>query len=94
MAVEEHGGGAQFVRLRFWPHWRRMAPFVGLQLTLQGLALWAASDSATAVVAILAIGALLLSVLSIRDFSHSMAALEDAWAAQAGTGEQSATSAA
>jgi hypothetical protein len=51
MAVEDHGGGAQSVRLRFWP--RIGGRGVALALALAGLGALAARDGALAAAALL-----------------------------------------
>jgi GT2 family glycosyltransferase len=65
MAVEEHGGGKQLVRLRSWPKCSGIG--IATALLLAGLSLGAALDRAWAACAILGVVAMLLTVWAIRD---------------------------
>jgi hypothetical protein len=61
MAIEEHGGGKQLVRLRSWP---RIAPAaLGLTVVFALLAAWAAIDQAWLASAILGVVGMLLGIL-------------------------------
>jgi GT2 family glycosyltransferase len=71
MAVEEHGGGRQLVRLRSWP----AIPVSGLILTLgfAALALAALYDHAWPAAAVLSLGALLPLLKAIEEAAAGMA---------------------
>jgi hypothetical protein len=72
-AVEEHGAGRQFVRLRLWPR----CSFVGVILVavLAVLSSWAAADRAWLACALLGIGFLLVSLRMYLESGHAMGAL-------------------
>jgi O-antigen biosynthesis protein len=74
MAVEEHGGGSQLVRLRSWPK----CSTVGLAsaLVLAGLSLGAGLDAAWAACAVLGAFALLLVVSALRDCATAAGILQ------------------
>jgi hypothetical protein len=63
LAVEEHGGGRQVVRIRSWPHVRRGAAAL-LGLVAAVAALTAASPGREGLIAILVLTAALLARLS------------------------------
>jgi O-antigen biosynthesis protein len=76
MAIEDHGSGHQYVRVRWWP-WPRPAPLVGA-LVFAGLAAAAAIDGAWLVAAVLGTsGAAALAAVG-RDTASAQAALEHA----------------
>jgi len=71
MAVEDHGGGCQLVRVRMWPRLIRRTSAV--ILALGGLALWATLDGARGPAAILGVAAAVLSVIAVADCAHAAA---------------------
>ncbi len=76
MAIEDHGGGRQFARFRWWP---RCSP-AGLALTLLFAALsgLAVLDQAPAAAAVLGVVALLLAARMLDEGAAATAALERA----------------
>ena len=73
MAVEEHGGGSQLVRVRAWP--RCSAAGVVPPVLLASLGSGAALSQAWAVSVILGAGALLLAVRTIHECATATAAI-------------------
>jgi len=71
MAVEEHGGGRQLVRLRAWPDIPLRAPI--LTAGLAALALAAFQDQAWAAAAGLGLAALLPALKALEESAVSMA---------------------
>jgi O-antigen biosynthesis protein len=76
MAVEEHGGGKQFLRFRVWPRASRagLAAMVGFT----GLATAAAIDGTVIGAILLGTAALLVAVSMIRDCATAMGSLTPA----------------
>jgi GT2 family glycosyltransferase len=76
MGVEEHAGGKQLVRMRWWP----VVPIVGpmLALVLTTLARGASSDHAWLAAGILGLGALLTAVRTLEQCSAAMATIREA----------------
>jgi GT2 family glycosyltransferase len=76
MAVEEHGGGKQFLRFRVWPRCSR----VGLALIaiFAGLAVAAAVDGTVVGAILLGAATLLLATSMIRDCATAMGAVTPA----------------
>jgi len=71
MAVEEHGGGRQLVRLKAWPDVPVRAPI--LTTGLAALALAAFQDQAWAAAAALGLAALLPALKALEESAVSMA---------------------
>jgi hypothetical protein len=78
MAVEEHGAGRQFVRIRSWPRFSRIG--AALMLGLAALAVGAAFEGATVVAVILGASALLILVSMIQDCATAAGVLRIALA--------------
>lgn len=76
MGVEEHVGGKQLVRLRWWP----VVPIIGpiLTLVLTVLARGASMDHAWVAASILGFGALLSAVRTLEQCSAAMATIREA----------------
>src|SRR5213594_1301324 len=76
MGVEEHAGGKQLVRLRWWP----VVPVVGplLALVLTALARGASMDRAWVAASILGFGALLSAIRTLEQCSAAMATIREA----------------
>jgi O-antigen biosynthesis protein len=81
MAVEEHGGGRQYVRLRSWP--RCSLACALLCATPAALAVVAALDSAWLPSDILAAASLILTLRVLVECGRAMAAIECAETAEA-----------
>jgi hypothetical protein len=73
MAVEEHAGGAQLVRLRSWPHWSQ----VGRRATMLfgALAVLAGADRAWVACALLAAFTLALVISAVWEYAVAAGAL-------------------
>ena len=78
MAVEEHGAGRQFVRIRSWPRFSRIG--AALMGGLAALAVGAALEGATVVAVILGASALLILVSMIQDCATAAGVLRIALA--------------
>jgi hypothetical protein len=78
VAVEEHGAGRQFVRIRSWPRFSRIGAAVALGFS--ALAVGAALDGAWAAAAVLGAGALLIVVSAIQDCATAAGVLRIALA--------------
>jgi hypothetical protein len=78
VAVEEHGAGRQFVRIRSWPRFSRIGAAVALGFSL--LAAGAAVDGIWAAAAALAGAALLILVSTIQDCATAAGVLRIALA--------------
>jgi len=76
MAVEDHGAGTQYVRIRSWPRCARAA--VGWILFFAGLTAAAVVDGAWAASAVLGSVCGLLAVRTLQDCSAATAAVLDA----------------
>jgi membrane protein implicated in regulation of membrane protease activity len=76
MAVEEHRGGRQYVRLRCWP--RITSGAVMTLVLVAGLAVSAALDAAHAASAILGATGVLIGVRMLLEYSGAMAAIRRA----------------
>lgn len=81
LAIEEHGGGRQYVKFRSWPVVSRIAATLTAGLGL--LALIAGADGAWEASAILGAGALLLAYRIFGDYATAKAALGEARLAMA-----------
>ena len=78
LAVEEHGGGNQLVRLRCWPRWSRTGLVAIASLT--AIAATAVITGAPAAGALLGATAIGLVVRSLLEWSATAAAVADAFA--------------
>jgi O-antigen biosynthesis protein len=76
MAVEEHGGGRQLVRVRSWP--RYSIPAVMLVVLAAGLSIMAALDHAGAVAALFLVVAGLLGLRALQESARAAAATRSA----------------
>ena len=76
MAVEDHGAGTQYIRIRSWP--RCAGPAAGWTLFLAGLAATAALDGAWVVSAAVGSVCALLAVRVLQDCSAATSAMIDA----------------
>ncbi len=74
MAVEEHGGGKQFVRFRTWPHCSSAG--IVTALVFAGLAAWAAFSQAWMACGILNAIALLLMIRIVKECSSAMGVMK------------------
>jgi O-antigen biosynthesis protein len=77
MAVEEHGGGRQLVRLRIWPRWSPIAS--ALVVLLGGLALAAAVGHAWTASVIAVGGITLVTLRWLRESAGATAAISGAF---------------
>ncbi|MFV8818440.1 glycosyltransferase [Haliea sp. E17] len=73
MAVEDHGGGAHYIRVRFWPKLRTSVFFISGLLLL--LSLFAALDQAWLATCVLAISGLAVLIRSIRECASAQGLL-------------------
>jgi O-antigen biosynthesis protein len=76
MAIEDHGSGFQYVRVRWWPRPRPSAIFVALALV--ALAVAATLDSSWLVASVLGLAAAPLAALIVHDTAVAQAVLERA----------------
>ena len=73
MAVEDHGAGNQFVRLRVWPRWSLLALLpIALFASLSAAAML---DGAWAASAIMGLLSLFLTIYSLRSCGSAVAAV-------------------
>jgi GT2 family glycosyltransferase len=72
MAIEEHGGGRQLVRVRSWP--RYTTPTVSI-VVVSGLSIWAAVDHVAIVAAIFGVTAGLLVLQALQESAGAAAAV-------------------
>jgi hypothetical protein len=73
MAVEDHGAGNQFVRLRVWPNWSLLGLLpIALFASLSAAAML---DDAWVASAILALLSLFLTIYSLRSCGSAVAAI-------------------
>jgi O-antigen biosynthesis protein len=73
LAVEEHGGGKQFLRFRTWPNWSRIG--LALAALFGALAIGATHEEAWPVAAILGATALLLVAVMLQESATATAVL-------------------
>jgi len=76
MGVEEHAGGKQLIRLRWWPTVPARGPLLTLFFT--GLGAGAARDHAWGVALLMGLGALLLAGRTLEQCTAAMATVRDA----------------
>jgi hypothetical protein len=76
MAVEEHGGGKQFLRFRVWPRCSRAG--LGLVAGFAALAAFAANDGTVIGAILLAAAALFVAGFMIRDCATAIGVLTPA----------------
>jgi hypothetical protein len=81
VAVEEHGGGRQLVRIRSWPRFSRIGAAVALGFTALGVG--AALEGAWAAAAILGAAVVLIVVSAIQDCATAAGVLRIALAEEA-----------
>ena len=76
VAVEEHGGGRQLVRLRSWPVVRLRGPVLALGFAVFALA--AALDHAWVAAAVLGLGAFLPALRTLEQCTTGVATITQA----------------
>src|SRR5207249_5327910 len=81
MGVEEHPGGKQLIRLRWWPYLPVRGPL--LTLLFAGLTFGATRDHAWVAAAVLGVGALLFAWRTLEQCTAAMATTREAVAATA-----------
>lgn len=80
MTVEEHGHGRQLIRMRMWP--RPSGGALALAIGLAVLTTAAVLDGAAVVGAVLAVPAVALAMLCVRDCVYATGALVDGFREQ------------
>jgi hypothetical protein len=81
MAVEEHGGGRQLLRIRSWPRCSRIG--VGVALVFAGLAGAAALSAAWIVAAVMAAVVAVIVACIVKDCATAAGVLQSVLAAEA-----------
>jgi len=76
MGVEEHAGGKQLIRLRWWPALPLRGPL--LTLCFGGLTLGAAHDHAWVAAVVVGLGALLFAWRTLEQTTAAMATIREA----------------
>jgi hypothetical protein len=76
MAIEDHGSGYQYVRVRWWPRPRPLA--IAGALALAVLAVVASLDHAWLVAAVLGVAAASVAALTLHNTAAAQAALQEA----------------